>query len=116
MFESKAAMFLYSVSPVHMGAGTALGAIDNPIQRERHTGHPTIAGSGLKGAMRHEARWRWKTKDLVGRIFGPDPEDERASEHAGALSVSDAQIVLFPVRSLRRSYVYATCPTALARL
>lgn len=117
MFQSKAALFLYAVSPVHMGAGTAIGAIDNPIQRERHTGHPVIAGSGLKGAMRHDANALWAADpELVERIFGPDPEREAAHEHAGALSLGDAQIVLFPVRSLRRSYVYATCPTALGRL
>jgi CRISPR-associated protein Cmr4 len=115
MFEAKAAMFLYSVSPVHMGAGTAIGAIDNPIQRERHTQHPMMAGSGVKGALRHEAARLWD-RDLVNSIFGPDPEDNNASDHAGALSFGDAQIVLFPVRSLRQSYVYATCPTALARL
>ncbi len=43
MFEKQAALFLYAVSPVHMGAGTATGLIDNPIQRERHTRHPTFA-------------------------------------------------------------------------
>jgi CRISPR-associated protein Cmr4 len=112
MFESKTVLFLYCVSPVHMGAGTALGAIDNPIQRERHTGHPCMAGSGIKGAMRHVAETLWD-KGTVKKVFGPETQ---ASEHAGALSLSDAQIVLFPVRSLRRSYVYATCPTALARL
>ena len=39
MFEKTAALFLYSVSPVHMGAGQAVDVIDNPIQRERHTQH-----------------------------------------------------------------------------
>ena len=53
MFEKNAALFLYAVSPVHMGAGQAVGIIDNPIQRERHTGHPCFAGSGIKGAVRH---------------------------------------------------------------
>jgi CRISPR-associated protein Cmr4 len=112
MFESKTAMFLYAISPVHMGSGTAIGAIDNPIQRERHTEHPMMAGSGIKGALRHH----WAAAgdlDLVERIFGPY---EEAAEHAGALSLADAQLVLFPVRSRRRSFVYTTCPTALARL
>jgi CRISPR-associated protein Cmr4 len=53
MFEKHAAVFLYAVSPVHMGAGQAIGVIDNPIQRERHTEHPCFAGSGIKGAVRH---------------------------------------------------------------
>jgi CRISPR-associated protein Cmr4 len=48
-------VFLYAVSPVHMGAGQAIGVIDNPIQ-QRHTNHPCFAGSGIKGAVRHS--WR----------------------------------------------------------
>lgn len=116
MYEAKAAMFIYCVSPVHMGAGTALGAIDSPIQRERHTQHPMMAGSGIKGALRHEATALWD-KQLVARLFGPEPrEGDSRDGQAGAISFSDAQTVLFPVRSLRRSYVYATCATALARL
>ncbi|MDR7420762.1 MAG: type III-B CRISPR module RAMP protein Cmr4 [Armatimonadota bacterium] len=117
MYERSALMFLYCVSPLHMGAGTALGAIDNPIQRERHTRHPMIVGSGIKGALRHACAAR-PVDNGDGRrlslVFGP--ETERSSEHAGALSVGDAQIVCFPVRSLKQTFVYATCPTALARL
>ncbi len=121
MFEEKRPLFIYCISPVHMGAGTALGAVDNPIQREVHTGHPTMAGSGLKGAFRDLyalacGEWGKKSTPETNRIFGPAGEGEQASDHAGAVSFSDAQLVLFPVRSLRRSFVYATCPTALARL
>ncbi len=53
MFEHTRLLFLYAVSPVHMGAGQAISVIDNPIQRERHTDHPLVAGSGLKGTLRH---------------------------------------------------------------
>lgn len=112
MFEQSRLMFLYCVSPVHMGAGQALGVVDNPIQRERHTGHPVFAGSGIKGALRDEFEAE-KGKDLTNRIFGPEAA---ASDHAGAVAFGDAQVVAFPVRSLRESYVYATCPTALGRL
>jgi CRISPR-associated protein Cmr4 len=112
MYEAKSLMFLYCVSPVHMGAGQALGVVDNPIQRERHTGHPVFAGSGIKGALRDDFEAA-KGKDLTNRIFGPETD---ASDHAGCVAFSDAQLVLFPVRSLRESYVYATCPTALGRL
>jgi CRISPR-associated protein Cmr4 len=58
MFDKQVAVFLYAVSPVHMGAGQAIGVIDNPIQRERHTNHPCFAGSGIKGAVRHSWRSR----------------------------------------------------------
>jgi len=114
MFTEKRAMFIYCASPVHMGAGTSLGVIDNPIQRERHTGHPVMAGSGIKGAMRHAAEGNGIGNGMVNKIFGP--EAGNSADHAGAVSFSDGQIVLFPVRSLKEGFVYATCPTALGRL
>lgn len=113
MYTASAALFLYAVSPVHMGAGTAFGLIDSPIQRERHTGHPLFAGSGLKGAIRHRfgQLTEWNNGDLINRLFGPDGGEL----FAGAVSFGDAQLVAFPVRSAKRGYVYATCPLALAR-
>ncbi len=112
MFVSKRLTFFYSLTPVHMGAGQALDVIDNPIQRERHTEHPNFAGSGIKGAFRHAARCEWK-EPVTNRIFGPERD---ASDHAGAVSFTDAQLVLFPVRSLKGVYVYATSPLALQRM
>lgn len=113
MFEKHAAIFLYAVSPVHMGAGQAIGVIDNPIQRERHTGHPCFAGSGIKGAVRHGFTAIGGDSALIDRLFGPDAGDSNL--HAGALSFGDAQLVALPVRSLRGGYVYATCPQAISR-
>ncbi|MCX9157916.1 type III-B CRISPR module RAMP protein Cmr4 [Niveibacterium sp. 24ML] len=113
MFEKHAAVFLYAVSPVHMGAGQAVGVIDNPIQRERHTGHPCFAGSGIKGAMRHGFKALGGDEAIATRLFGPDAGSPDL--HAGALSFGDAQLVALPIRSLRGGYVYATCPQALAR-
>ena len=113
MYEQKASLFLYTVSPVHMGAGNATGLIDNPIQRERHTNHPCFAGSGIKGAVRHAWEQLGGESELLPHIFGPDSRSDQL--HAGAVSFGDAQLVLFPVRSLREGYVYATCPLALAR-
>lgn len=113
MFEKHAALFLYAVSPVHMGAGQAVGVIDNPIQRERHTGHPCFAGSGIKGAVRHGFTAIGGDETLIDRLFGPDAGS--SDLHAGAVSFGDAQLVALPVRSLKNGYVYATCPQALSR-
>jgi CRISPR-associated protein Cmr4 len=113
MFEKHAAVFLYAISPVHMGAGQAIGVIDNPIQRERHTNHPCFAGSGIKGAVRHAWRALGGDEALLTKILGPDAGSSEL--YAGAVSFGDAQLVAFPVRSLRGGYVYATCPQALAR-
>ncbi len=113
MFEKQSVLFMYCVSPVHMGAGTAIGVIDNPIQRERHTNHPSFAGSGIKGAVRHGFESLGGQKDFIDSIFGS--EAGSSNLHAGAASFGDAQLVLFPVRSLKGGFVYATCPQALAR-
>lgn len=113
MYERQAAIFLYATSPVHMGAGQAIGVIDNPIQRERHTRHPSMAGSGLKGAARHAWKQLGGTEEHLKVIFGPEPGAEDL--HAGAVSFGDAQLVAFPVRSLRGGYVYATSMLTLAR-
>jgi CRISPR-associated protein Cmr4 len=113
MFERHAAVFLYAVTPVHVGAGQAIGVIDNPIQRERHTGHPNIAGSGIKGAVRHSFKALGGDEALITRLFGP--EAGSSNLHAGAVSFGDAQTVCLPVRSLKGGYVYATGPQALAR-
>ncbi|MFQ5660347.1 MAG: type III-B CRISPR module RAMP protein Cmr4 [Gammaproteobacteria bacterium] len=112
MFEQTKLMFLYCVTPVHMGAGQAMGVIDNPIQRERHTNYPNMAGSGIKGALRHHINGSWED-NLVNRLFGPESS---SSYHAGAISFGDGQLLAFPVRSLKQAFVYAVSPTTLARL
>lgn len=115
MFQETRIAFLYCVSPVHMGTGTAVGGlIDNPIQRERHTDYPMMAGSGIKGAIRHDYWAQGEAnRSLLNRLFGPE---QSAAEHAGALSFSDGQLVAFPVRCAKAGFVYATSPLLLARL
>lgn len=117
MFEVRKLVFYYAVTPVHMGAGSAIGAIDSPIQREVHTQHPMFAGAGLKGALRHHFNRAWPgEKDrtgLLNRIFGPDTG---ASDFAGALSFTDAQLVALPVRSLKGGFAWVASPVALARM
>lgn len=116
MFEKKSLVFYYCTTPLHVGAGTAVGAIDNPIQREVHSKHPIIAGSGLKGAIRHHVTRQWgeeKKNDIIA-LFGS--ETSSSDSTAGAISFTDANIIAFPVRSIKNTFVYVTCPYALARL
>jgi len=111
MFEATALLFTYVETPLHAGTARGLGAVDLPIQRERTTEYPMIQGSSLKGRLRAEVMAR--LPERVQAIFGP-PTDS-ASEHAGALSVGDARILLFPVRSLAGVFAWATSVDALAR-
>jgi len=78
-----------------------------------HTGHPLLAGSGLKGAFRNALRVQNVPKERIKVLFGP--ETTNADAHAGAISISDGQLLLFPVRSMAHGFVYATSATALAR-
>jgi CRISPR-associated protein Cmr4 len=111
MFDRAAILFLYTETPLHAGSGTSLGIVDLPIQRERTTGYPMIQASGLKGCLRDIASGDPQKVEIV---FGPDTQ--RASDHAGALSVGDARILLFPVRSLMGVFAWITSQNVLARL
>ena len=113
MFEKAIILGLYSITPVHAGSGAEMSVIDLPIQRERHTGFPVIWGQSLKGVLRR-AYEKLNGSEKTEIIFGP-PTD-RAHEHAGSISVGDAKILLFPVRSLKGVFAYVTCPMALRRL
>lgn len=116
--------YLRALTSLHPGAGTALGAIDLPIQRETHTEWPMMQSGGVKGVFRDQAREQVKSTTQKSRadadedaavtaIFGPTVF--KAGEHAGALVVSDARTLLFPVRSLKGVYALVTCQSALQR-
>jgi len=123
---------LHAISPVHAGAGSALGAVDLPIQRERHTGWPHIQASGVKGAFRDHCERVWMTQqckgtgngdnkkqqpeelaNLANRIFGMS---ESTESQAGAIAFSDAKLLTFPVRSNLAPFVWVVCPALLKRL
>lgn len=101
-------------TPLHAGGGGKEAVIDLPIQREAHTGWPCVYGSSMKGALRARAELLALNETLIVQTFGPDTEN--ASEHAGALLVSDARLLLLPVRSLTTHFKWVTCPALLRRL
>ncbi len=121
---------IYAVSPIHAGAESSTGAIDNPIQRERHTNYPHIQANGVKGAMRAHFRKIEGNSETINFIFGTDDgndKDKRNYEEekngrkervsmAGVISVSDAKLFAMPVRSNVAPFVWVTCPTILKRL
>ena len=99
---------------IHAGASSNENLIDLPIQREAHSDWPVIAGSGVKGAWRAKAEVEVKQqKEVISAIFGPDTNN--ASDHAGAIMVSDARLLLLPVRSLTSHFKWVTCPALLTR-
>jgi len=95
-------------------------AVDLPIQRERHTNWPHIQASAVKGAFRaHYRRFNQDDQQLVNLIFGSDDQDGWAKDQVslpGAISISDARLLAFPMRSNVAPFVWVTCPAVLKRL
>ena len=112
----------YAVSPIHAGSGTSTSAVDLPIQRERHTNWPHIQATGVKGAFRAHFRDfvdQNNGKQLINLIFGSDEQDgwdKKIDNLPGAMSVSDARLLAFPMRSNIAPFVWVTCPSVLKRL
>jgi CRISPR-associated protein Cmr4 len=113
MFQKANLLFLYTETPLHVGSGSSLGTVDLPIQRERHTTLPMVQGSGIKGKLRSAFEPDGNQTDISRAIFGPQKD---GSEHAGALSVGDARILLFPVRALAGVFAWVTCSLVINRL
>lgn len=100
---------------IHPGAEQTGGIVDLPVAREKATNYPFIAGSSLKGALLDAAKQKNKQNGAgddnldLDCIFGK-------ADRAGNLLVSDARLLLLPVRSLTSSWRWATCPHLLERL
>ena len=105
--------FLHALSPLHSGTGQGVGSIDLPIARERATNLPLVPGSSIKGSLRDALRSSLDP-EVLKAVFGPERADG-AGEHAGALRVGDAHLLLLPVRCLGHAFVWVTCPFVLQR-
>ena len=117
----KSILSLFTRTPLHIGAGSSVGAIDQPIVRERHTRFPVIPGSSLKGVISD----LWEPEDDVR-----EPEDDRKrtgeahwlfgsedsnNASAGAVLFGEGKLLAFPVRSAKGAFAWVTCPLALSR-
>lgn len=114
----KMIMTLFARTPVHVGAGNSVGAVDSPIQRERHTRIPIIPGSSLKGVLAD--LWNGELVDGKSRGNGSEVRalfgsDDPKNAEAGALLVGEARVLAFPVRSAKGSFAWVTCPLVLQR-
>lgn len=105
---------LHAQTSVHAGMGSVDSVIDVPVQREAHTGYPCIFGSAVKGALRCKAEEQHSpyTDVLFGAGSGADNSNDG---NAGALLVSDARLLLLPVRTMTGNFRYVTSPQLLHR-
>jgi CRISPR-associated protein Cmr4 len=138
MYRTTQPLFIFCETPLHAGTGSDLGIIDLPIQRERHTGFPKIESSSLKGSLREAFERSKDQKSLqvgssnyqeqVHRTFGFDSDsahgltesgqffnDKKNREFSGCIAVTDARLLLFPVKSHKGVFAWITCPRVVSR-
>ena len=102
----------YTLTPLHAGAGESAGAVDLPIQREKHTEYPVVYSSGIKGSFRYFFECNKVDEKDINLIFGKEG-DESGS---GKVIFTDAKIFLFPVRSSEGVFKWVTCPFIIERI
>ncbi len=118
-------MTIFTRTPLHVGCGSSVGAVDQPVARERHTRFPVIPGSAIKGVLAD--LWneeRLDPKDAGGRkvvivrsaegvmLFG---ETDTNNPSAGKLLIGEGKLLAFPVRSAKGAFAWLTCPLVLNR-
>ena len=127
-------LYLFTRTPLHVGAGASVGAIDQPVQRERHTGFPIIPASSLKGSFadQWEANLTQGDKKFLRVTTKKNDKDEDVVDEAkdsawlfgsnndkaaftGALQFGEARLLAFPIRSAKGSFAWITCPLMLRR-
>ena len=104
-------LLIYTETPLHIGCGKDLGAIDMPVARERISGQPIIPGSSLKGSLRHLVEHELQNKGEALEIFGS--EDEKKP---GKVVFTEGRLVTFPIRSPKGGFAFTTSKSCLERL
>lgn len=101
---------LETITNLHVGdMGSSFGVVDNTVQKDPVTGLACVYATSLKGALRKAAEE--KGLDNVDAIFGSPVRE--ADKKKGGYRFHDARLLFYPVRSNRRAYYMATCPTLL---
>lgn len=101
-------MFFYTETPLHIGCGNDVGAVDSPVQRDSHTGFPIIPGSAVKGVLRD-----LQDDSSRNEVFGSASGEELSK--SGDIAFCEGKLLAFPLRSMKNSFVWATCPYILGR-
>lgn len=125
---------IFTRTPLHVGAGSSVGAIDQPVVRERHTRFPAIPGSSIKGVVAslwpeqvqavdkdnagNETPRVKKNQPVMIRATSPSAlfgSDDDKNQKSGILAFGEAKLLAFPVRSAKGCFAFATSPICLER-
>lgn len=110
---------LFTRTPLHVGCGSAVGAVDLPVLRERVTGFPVIPGTTLKGVLADlflepAGDHKWSRTADGKKLFGEDDMNGKACR--GQLLIGECRLAAFPIRSAKNGFAWAVSPLMLNRL
>ena len=114
---NKMTVSLFTRTPLHVGCGSAVGAVDLPVLRERATAYPVIPGSTFKGVLADiflEAQGGKLVRTSEGTLLLGNTDTKNATR--GSLLVGELRLAAFPVRSAKKGFAWVTSPVLLARL
>src|SRR5690606_29953931 len=103
---------LQVLTPLHLGEGAQVGAVDLPVARERHTDWPFVPGASLKGALRAHACRDGRSDEDIQRVFGADPGE---ALFRGATSFGDGVLLGVPARTITSTFALLVSPLTLGR-
>lgn len=116
-------ILVYSITPIHVGAGRSAGIVDLPIQRDA-LGYPVIFSSSFKGALKAYCAGN---NIIDGRIncsaeeakicccaFGSEPIGSESE--TGVLTLTDLIPFAVPVPAEEDVYLYLTSPYLLRKI
>lgn len=107
MFTDSVVLSLYFETPLHAPSGNVVGPIEQPVQRERTTQWPVVYASTLESSLR-ALFTRTGGEEAAAALFGAGDD--------ASLSIGDARLLLFPVRTSVAPFLWVTCPAAVSRL
>ena len=119
--------WLHALTPLHVGEGFGIGAIDLPIVRERTTKWPLVPGSAIKGVIADRCGASEKDARIEGEKLGESKERARSFaaafgrtgddlSNSGALVFTDSRIVALPVHSDYGTFAWVSSRRVLMRL
>ncbi len=106
----RALIGLRTITPLHAGVLGGDHIIDRPIHRDVHTQVPKISSNALKGALREHG-----VAQNADRVFGTSENGDGRGGKSGQLNLTDARLLLFPVRSAVGGWAWVTCPSVLRK-
>ncbi|MCX8205468.1 MAG: type III-B CRISPR module RAMP protein Cmr4 [Candidatus Nezhaarchaeota archaeon] len=113
LFTSGGLICVFCEEPTHFGAGRKVGLVDLPIQRSALTDLPIGQASSIRGMLRSFLELSGQ-RDLAREAFGAEPGEVPA--RSGRVDISDAKLLLMPVRSVVGLFCWLTCPACLNEL